>query len=51
VCLTTDAVVIASPVGTGILVRTGLAPYAVEVVDDAVELARFLTERHYGAAE
>jgi hypothetical protein len=50
VCLTTDAVVVASPVGTGILVRTGLAPHAVEVVEEAVELARFLTERDYGAA-
>ena len=47
VCLTTDAMVIASPIGTGFLVRTGVKPYAVEVSDDAGEIARFLAMRGY----
>ncbi|HYD53771.1 MAG TPA: hypothetical protein VEA99_14135 [Gemmatimonadaceae bacterium] len=47
VCLTTDAMVIASPIGTGFLVRTGVRPYAVQVSDDAGEIARFLAERGY----
>jgi hypothetical protein len=47
VCLTTDALVVASPVGTGFLVRTGIKPLTVEVSDDAGEIARFLAERGY----
>lgn len=47
VCITTDAVVIASSVGTGILVRLGLRPNSIEVIDDATEIARFVTERGY----
>lgn len=47
VCLTTDAIVVASPVGTGFLVRTGLRPFTLEVTDDANEIATFLAQRGY----
>lgn len=47
VCLTTDAIVVASPVGTGFLVRTGLRPLTLEVTDDANEIATFLAQRGY----
>ena len=47
VCLTTDAVVVATPVGTGFLIRTGLQPTALEVTDDPAELDLFLRERGY----
>lgn len=47
VCLTTDAVVVATPVGTGFLIRTGLQPRALEVSDDPGTLDRFLRERGY----
>lgn len=47
VCLTTDAIVVASPVGTGFLVRTGVRPYTIEVTDDANEIAAFLAQRGY----
>ena len=47
VCLTTDAVVIATPVGTGFLVRTGLQPQSVEVTDDPATLDQFLRDRGY----
>ena len=47
VCLTTDAVVIATPVGTGFLVRTGLRPRSVDVTDDPAALDQFLRERSY----
>lgn len=49
VCLTTDAFVVASPLGTGFLVRTGVQPYSLLVTDDAGAIARFLGERGYGA--
>ena len=49
VCITTDAVVIATPVGTGFLIRTGLQPYMLEATDDPVTLDGFLRERGYGA--
>ena len=49
VCLTTDAIVVASPVGTGFLVRTGVRPWAVDVTSDAADIARFLRERGYDA--
>jgi hypothetical protein len=47
VCLTTDAIVVASPLGTGFLMRTGLRPYSLDVTADKGEIARFLTERGY----
>ena len=47
VCLTTDAVVVATPVGTGFLIRTALQPDALEVTDDPDALDRFLRERGY----
>ncbi len=50
VCLTTDAIVIAAKTGTGLLVRTGLAPNTLEVVRDSEAIAKFLVERGYAAA-
>jgi hypothetical protein len=50
VCLTTDAVVVATPVGTGFLIRTGLQPNALEVTDDPGALDQFLRERGYGSS-
>ncbi|MBU6367179.1 MAG: hypothetical protein KJT01_13285 [Gemmatimonadetes bacterium] len=47
VCLTTDAVVIASAEGAGVLVRTGLKPYALQLVRDPAEVRAFLRERGY----
>lgn len=47
VCLTTDAIVIATITGTGLLVRVGLKPGAVDVVHDQVAIAAFLVERGY----
>lgn len=49
VCTTTDAVLIASPEGTGVLVRTGVVPYRLEIVEDRLEIARFLGQRGYFA--
>jgi hypothetical protein len=51
VCLTTDAVVVATPVGTGFLIRTGVQPSALEVTDDPAVLDRFLRERGYRSSE
>lgn len=47
VCLTSDAVVIASPDGVGWLIRTALKPYALEVVTDPDAVRKFLQERGY----
>lgn len=47
VCITTDAIVVASSVGTGLLIRIGLRPNSIDVVDDRGEIARFVTERGY----
>jgi hypothetical protein len=47
VCLTTDAVVIAANTGDGLLVRTGLKPYSLEVVRDREIISGFLRERGY----
>jgi hypothetical protein len=47
VCLVTDAVVVATPAGTGLLVRCGFAPRSIEVVTDRRAIARFVTERGY----
>ena len=46
-CVTTDAVLIVSVEGTGVLVRTGAVPYRVEIVEDRLEIARFLRQRGY----
>lgn len=48
-CSTTDAVLIASVEGTGVLVRTSVVPYKVEIVEDRLEIARFLGQRGYAA--
>lgn len=49
VCITTDAVVIAASTGEGILIRTGLAPYTLQVARDAETIAAFLRERAYAS--
>jgi hypothetical protein len=51
VCLTTDAVVIASADGAGVLIRTGLKPYALQLVRDPEQLRAFLRERGYAATD
>jgi hypothetical protein len=48
VCLTTDALVVASPAGAGLLVRTGVQPNTLAVSADRAEIARFLGARGYG---
>lgn len=50
VCLTTDAIVIATTTGTGLLVRVGLKPNSVDVVSDQEDIAAFLLERGYSTA-
>jgi hypothetical protein len=49
VCLTTDAIVIATTTGTGMLVRIGLKPGTVDVVQDQEAIAAFLVERGYSS--
>ncbi|MBC8086965.1 MAG: hypothetical protein H7Z40_06840 [Phycisphaerae bacterium] len=46
-CVTTDAFVVASATGEGLLVRTGLKPESLEVITDAVAVRAFLLERGY----
>ncbi len=47
VILTTDGIVVASKAGSGVLVRTGLAPYSIDVVYEREAIAKFLQERGY----
>ena len=47
VCLTSDAVVIATASGIGMLIRTGLKPYSLEIVRDPTAVRAFLLERGY----
>jgi hypothetical protein len=47
VCITTDAVVVASSDGRGLLIRTGLRPGTLEVDRDPERLRDFLTVRGY----
>lgn len=47
VCLTTDAIVVAATTGAGLLVRTGLKPYSLDMVRDAETISAFLRERGY----
>jgi hypothetical protein len=49
VVLTSDAVVIASSSGVGLLIRTGLKPYSLDVVRDAEPVRAFLLERGYNS--
>lgn len=49
VCLTSDAVVVATAKGIGMLIRTGLKPYSLQVVRDPDEVRTFLLERGYGS--
>ena len=51
VCLTHDALVIASPVGSGCLVRIASIAGRLEVITDRAVIAAFLTMRSYGSAE
>ena len=50
VCLTTDAIVVATTTGTGLLLRVGLKPGTVDVVNDQTAIAAFLVERGYTTA-
>ena len=50
VCLTTDSIVIATTTGTGLLLRVGLKPGTVEVINDQTAIAAFLLERGYSTA-
>lgn len=47
VCITTDAVVVATVAGVGMLIRTGLKPYSLDVVHDPLAVREFLIERGY----
>ena len=47
VCLTTDAFVVASSAGRGMLVRVGLRPGALEVERDPAKVREFLVQRGY----
>jgi len=49
VCLTTDAIVVAATTGAGLLIRTGLKPYSLDVVRDAEAISVFLRERGYAS--
>ena len=49
VCLTTDAIVVATTTGTGLLVRVGLKPGAIDVVQDQAAITAFLLERGYAS--
>lgn len=49
VCTSTDAIVVASASGEGILARTGIKPLTLEVVRDRGAIARFLVQRGYTA--
>ena len=51
ICVTTDAVLVASVEGTGVLVRTGAVPYRVEITEDRYEIARFLGQRGYSTPD
>lgn len=46
-CITTDAMVIATNTGEGLLIRTGLKPESLEVVSDQHAVRNFLLERGY----
>lgn len=47
VCITTDAFVVASTSGEGLLVRTGLKPESLDVIIDTEAVRAFLNERGY----
>jgi hypothetical protein len=50
-CLTHDAIVIASPVGTGCLIRIASIAGRLEVITDRAVIAAFLTMRSYAHAD
>jgi hypothetical protein len=50
VCVTTDAFVVASAAGRGMLIRTGLRPGSLEVERNPEKVRAFLLERGYGEA-
>jgi hypothetical protein len=47
VCITTDAFVVASTAGRGMLIRTGLRPGSIEVERNPEKVRAFLLERGY----
>jgi len=50
VCLTTDAIVIATTTGSGLLLRIGLKPGTLDVVTDQEVIGAFLIERGYSTS-
>jgi len=48
VCITTDSAVVATPDGTGVLIRVGLRPGSLEVEQNPEKVRAFLVERGYG---
>lgn len=50
-CLTHDALVIASPVGTGCLIRIGSIAGRLDVITDRAIIAAFLTMRSYQSGD
>jgi len=51
VCLTHDALVIASPVGTGCLIRIASIAGRLDVITDRAVIAAFLTMRSYASGD
>lgn len=51
ICVTTDAFVVATNTGEGLLFRTGLKPESVEVISDQDVVRKFLRDRGYANAE
>lgn len=49
VCLTTDAIVVATTTGTGLLLRVGMKPGSVDVISDQERVAAFLLDRGYSS--
>lgn len=50
VCLTTDAIVVATTTGTGLLLRVGMKPGTVDVIADQERIQAFLLDRGYSTA-
>ncbi|MEP6779415.1 MAG: hypothetical protein ABJC26_05950 [Gemmatimonadaceae bacterium] len=51
VCITTDSMVVATNTGEGLLIRTGLKPESLDVVNDQEAVRKFLIARGYASDE
>ena len=49
ICLTSDALVVATAKGAGMLIRTGLKPYTLELVREPADVRKFLFDRGYAS--